>query len=360
MPRNGLNESTSLPRPTVKVPAVPTAGAEGVVAAPGTSSAPRIAREAATRSTCPWAPLRCGLCPTPAPRPPVARRAPHDHVLHGVSPPRPVRVDVPRPRVNTLRSCWTTWRPSVGGTTCRRLILTPWPRSCGPRWWRGCPRSAARAPGRGCAFPTTPGTPETGTTRVIWRESRNDFAQNGADSTAQAAPDDDFAGSPAPQREVVLDVNTLDAGTGYLDLGLSIVSPDENLLAYSLDTSGDEVFTLRFRDLRTGADLPDVVEGTGYTGAWTSDSWRTFLYTVFDASWRQERVRAAPARHSRLRRRRRARRARPPFRGHRAALPQRAGDRGAQREPRHRRELVRRPRPAPTSCRARSAAAGRV
>ena len=86
-------------------------------------------------------------------------------------------------------------------------------------------------------------------------------------------------------------MNTLDAGTGYLDLGLSIVSPDENLLAYSLDTSGDEVFTLRFRDLRTGADLPDVVEGTGYTGAWTSDS-ATFLYTVFDASWRQERVRA--------------------------------------------------------------------
>ena len=28
-------------------------------------------------------------------------------------------------------------------------------------------------------------------------------------------------------------MNTLDAGTGYLDLGLSIVSPDENLLAYS-------------------------------------------------------------------------------------------------------------------------------
>ncbi len=128
---------------------------------------------------------------------------------------------------------------------------------------------------------------------VIWRESRNDFAHSGADSTAQAASDDDFAGSPTPRPEVVLDVNTLDAGTGYLDLGLSIVSPDENLLAYSLDTSGDEVFTLRFRDLRTDADLPDVVEGTGYTGAWVADSTGStgFLYTVFDASWRQERIR---------------------------------------------------------------------
>ena len=127
---------------------------------------------------------------------------------------------------------------------------------------------------------------------VIWRESRNDFASPGAESSAEEASNDDFAGVTGP--EVVLDVNTLDAGTGYLDLGLSIVSPDEHLLAYSVDTSGNEVFTLRFRDLRTGVDLPDVVEGVGYTGAWTSDSSGNlgFLYTVPDASWRHERVRA--------------------------------------------------------------------
>jgi oligopeptidase B len=124
---------------------------------------------------------------------------------------------------------------------------------------------------------------------VICRESRNDFAPNGTESTAEGAMDDDFAANS--RAEVVLDVNTLDVGTGYLDLGLSIVSPDENLLAYSVDTSGNEVFTLRFRDLRTGTDLPDVVEGVGYTGAWTSDS-ATFLYTVPDESWRHERIRA--------------------------------------------------------------------
>ena len=33
---------------------------------------------------------------------------------------------------------------------------------------------------------------------------------------------------------------------------LTLVSPDEDLLAYSVDTDGDEVFELRFRDLRTG------------------------------------------------------------------------------------------------------------
>ena len=130
---------------------------------------------------------------------------------------------------------------------------------------------------------------------VIWRESRHDSVTDGAKSSVEGRSGDDFVQVTAPSAgsgpEVVLDVNTLDAGTGYLDLGLSVVSPDEDLLAYALDTSGDEVFTLRFRDLRTGEDLPDVVTGVGYTGAWSSDS-ETFLYTVPDASWRHERIRA--------------------------------------------------------------------
>jgi oligopeptidase B len=124
---------------------------------------------------------------------------------------------------------------------------------------------------------------------VIYRESRHDSASVATNSPESGPADDDFPGTADPQ--VVLDVNTLDSGTGYLDLGLSLVSPDEDLLAYAVDTTGDEVFTLRFRDLRTGADLPDAVEGVGYTGAWTSDS-TTFLYTVPDAAWRHERIRA--------------------------------------------------------------------
>ena len=52
------------------------------------------------------------------------------------------------------------------------------------------------------------------------------------------------------------DIGAQDRGTGYLDLGVTLVSPDEDLLAYSVDTAGDEVFELRFRDLRTGAGPP--------------------------------------------------------------------------------------------------------
>ena len=121
---------------------------------------------------------------------------------------------------------------------------------------------------------------------VLVRESRNNSAHHTTDSAVGGSSDD----GSSDDAVVVLDVNALDAGTGYLDLGLSIVSPDETLLAYAVDTTGDEVYTLRFRDLRTGTDLPDQVERVYYTGAWTADS-SAFLYTVPDAAYRPDQVR---------------------------------------------------------------------
>jgi oligopeptidase B len=85
------------------------------------------------------------------------------------------------------------------------------------------------------------------------------------------------------------DIAALDAGTGYLDVGITLVSPDEDLLAYSVDTDGDEVFELRFRDLRTGADLADRVPRSYYGGAWSADS-STFVYTVHDDAYRPYQV----------------------------------------------------------------------
>ena len=85
------------------------------------------------------------------------------------------------------------------------------------------------------------------------------------------------------------DIGAEDRGTGYLDLGLTLVSPDEDLLAYSVDTAGDEVFELRFRDLRTGEDLPDRVPRSYYGGAWSADS-QSFFYTVHDDAYRPYQV----------------------------------------------------------------------
>ncbi len=85
------------------------------------------------------------------------------------------------------------------------------------------------------------------------------------------------------------DIAAEDRGTGYLDLGLTLVSPDEDLLAYSVDTAGDEVFELRFRDLRTGTDLADLVARSYYGGAWSADS-QWFFYTVHDDTYRPYQV----------------------------------------------------------------------
>jgi len=93
-------------------------------------------------------------------------------------------------------------------------------------------------------------------------------------------------GSPA---EVLLDENLLAEGSDYFALGVRAVSPDGEVLAYSVDHEGDEVYRLRFRDLRSGADLPDEVARTYYGAAWAADS-RTFWYVVHDDAYRPYQV----------------------------------------------------------------------
>jgi oligopeptidase B len=89
---------------------------------------------------------------------------------------------------------------------------------------------------------------------------------------------------------VLLDVNDLVGATGdFVEVGVREVSPDGNWLAFSCDTEGDEVYELRFRDLRTGVDLPGTVAHTYYTGAWTADS-TAFYYTVNDSLYRPYQV----------------------------------------------------------------------
>ncbi len=89
--------------------------------------------------------------------------------------------------------------------------------------------------------------------------------------------------------DVLLDANLLAGDSGYLDLGQVRLSPDQQLLAYSVDSVGDEIFTLRFRDLRTGQDLEDLIPGTYYGGAWSADA-AYFFYTVTGQAHRPHQV----------------------------------------------------------------------
>lgn len=96
-------------------------------------------------------------------------------------------------------------------------------------------------------------------------------------------------GSMEAAEEIELDGNQLADGHEYFELGYVERSPDENMLAYAVDFSGKELHELRFRDLATGEDLEDVIEGVYYGAAWAADS-RTFFYVRPDSSMRPYQV----------------------------------------------------------------------
>jgi len=93
-------------------------------------------------------------------------------------------------------------------------------------------------------------------------------------------------GASEDREEVpLLDENELAAGHDFFALGGFAVSPDQNLLAYSVDVTGAERYELRFRDLAAGSDLEDVVPDVYYGLAWANDN-RTIFYTRPDDAMR--------------------------------------------------------------------------
>ena len=102
---------------------------------------------------------------------------------------------------------------------------------------------------------------------------------------ASADPTDaESTGNEAPADEVVmLDENLLAAGHDYFALGNLAVSPDHRWLAYSIDTTGAERFTMRFLDLETGEESPESLEDTSYGLAWANDNATVFFVRVDEA-----------------------------------------------------------------------------
>ncbi|MBF6211821.1 S9 family peptidase [Nocardia puris] len=97
------------------------------------------------------------------------------------------------------------------------------------------------------------------------------------------------ADSEIPGEQVLLDSNELAEGHEFFALGAFSVSHDGSLLAYSVDTVGDERYTLRFKDLRTGELLADEIARTAPGATWSLDGTHVFYQTV-DESWRPDTV----------------------------------------------------------------------
>lgn len=86
---------------------------------------------------------------------------------------------------------------------------------------------------------------------------------------------DSLEGEPT----VLLDPNKL-SEDGTIALSGSSTSPDGKYYAYLTSQSGSDAQTLHIKDIATGKDLPDVIEGCRFTGvSWDRDSSKGFQYT---------------------------------------------------------------------------------
>ncbi len=85
-------------------------------------------------------------------------------------------------------------------------------------------------------------------------------------------------GSMDAPEEVLLDLNELAKGHSYLGLGAFVLSDDENLLAFSADTTGFRQYALQVKDLRTGVTLADTMERVTSV-QWAADNKTLFLTT---------------------------------------------------------------------------------
>ena len=99
----------------------------------------------------------------------------------------------------------------------------------------------------------------------------------------------DDGGVAAGEEIVLLDENVTASGTEFFSLGTFDIDPTGQRLAYSTDTDGSEIFTMRIRDLDTLTDLDDVIENTHYSSAWSRDG-SVLFYTRQDATKRPHQV----------------------------------------------------------------------
>jgi oligopeptidase B len=87
-------------------------------------------------------------------------------------------------------------------------------------------------------------------------------------------------GSLSAPEEVMLDLNALPQE--YINVGAIKVSPNQKYLAYSIDTSGSESYAIRFKDLQSGASLPDLIGPAGSEIEWANDNQTVFYETLDD------------------------------------------------------------------------------
>jgi oligopeptidase B len=85
--------------------------------------------------------------------------------------------------------------------------------------------------------------------------------------------------------QVFLDLQVLAKGQDYFVLGSFAVSPDNTLLAYTVDTDGSEYYTLYIKNLVTGETYPPMHDSVREDIVFTSDSQGIIYQKLFADRW---------------------------------------------------------------------------
>ena len=91
------------------------------------------------------------------------------------------------------------------------------------------------------------------------------------------------------ETEVILDVNILSEGQSFFDVGSVSVSPNNEWAAFSIDNIGRRVYSIGFKNLKTGEILQDKIANTSGKAVWANDNQHIF-YTRKDKNLRAHQV----------------------------------------------------------------------
>jgi oligopeptidase B len=85
-------------------------------------------------------------------------------------------------------------------------------------------------------------------------------------------------GSLSANEEILLDVDAMAEGHEYYSAAGFQVSPDNNLLAFGIDTVSRRQYDIKIKNLATGEYLPDLITSTNGNMVWANDN-KTLFYT---------------------------------------------------------------------------------
>ncbi len=126
-----------------------------------------------------------------------------------------------------------------------------------------------------------------------WYYSRREESRQYAVHCRRRHSDEDPVSPVSPEalaapEQVVIDANSEAEGLEFFALGALEISPSGAIAAWASDATGQEHYTVRFRDIAAGSDREEVIEGAAAVLAWGDET--CVFYVTRDAAERPYRV----------------------------------------------------------------------